>query len=469
METAIGLVQELELQKSSRLESLAHATFELITISHSLSRPVPVLYQALLDSLPTEALTSPSSLLTHFTSLGLVPPLSLHRDCVRGLEAARQQIKAEYEQLLADVDAVVIEIRTVWDQMQVPHNERRDLPRDIQCLAEYRALVAALHKRWREKMEAEVNEMYARLRVLWLQCHVPESEQHAYDHDDDQDASWFYTPHTLAAMSADVARLTARYQRFRDIYALMDSRAALIARMVAFEKTASDPARLFRPSFQLMEEDRFRRSAYPTLLKTEQEIRDAVARVQSSDNGEKDVVVENVQVLWNGESVLETLKRECEARFVNAAVFVLDGTTQSKNAAGKQHAAAGGAKTTGAVIAPAAGPSDPSVNGRPSASPMHRRPAAATSANTPGRTTHSAKYRTLTPPSASQRKSPNSKPPALTSSPPTNLKMSNSSLPTTTSTGNTASASTANIPTASGLRRASSRSTKNQTSRSPGK
>ena len=36
--------------------------------------------------------------------------------------------------------------------------------------------------------------------------------------------------------------------------------------MVDFEKTASDPKRLFQSSFQLLEEERWRKTCFPTLL-----------------------------------------------------------------------------------------------------------------------------------------------------------------------------------------------------------
>lgn len=39
--------------------------------------------------------------------------------------------------------------------------------------------------------------------------------------------------------------------------------------MKDFELTASDPKRLFRPSFQLIEEEKFRKTCLPTLTKME--------------------------------------------------------------------------------------------------------------------------------------------------------------------------------------------------------
>lgn len=50
--------------------------------------------------------------------------------------------------------------------------------------------------------------------------------------------------------------------------------------MIAFEHTASDPKRLFQPSFQLVEEEKFRRRAYPALLKLESTLVEAIEKFE---------------------------------------------------------------------------------------------------------------------------------------------------------------------------------------------
>ena len=51
--------------------------------------------------------------------------------------------------------------------------------------------------------------------------------------------------------------------------------------MIAFEQTAKDPKRLFRSSFQLNEEEKFRRRAYPTLLKLETILTEAIEKFEN--------------------------------------------------------------------------------------------------------------------------------------------------------------------------------------------
>jgi hypothetical protein len=50
--------------------------------------------------------------------------------------------------------------------------------------------------------------------------------------------------------------------------------------MIAFEQTAKDPKRLFQSSFQLNEEEKFRRRAYPTLLKLETTLIEAIEKFE---------------------------------------------------------------------------------------------------------------------------------------------------------------------------------------------
>lgn len=49
-------------------------------------------------------------------------------------------------------------------------------------------------------------------------------------------------------------------------------RSELIQRMMEFEVTASDPNRLFGSSFRLNQEEKFRKAAYPTLVKLETDL-----------------------------------------------------------------------------------------------------------------------------------------------------------------------------------------------------
>ena len=50
-----------------------------------------------------------------------------------------------------------------------------------------------------------------------------------------------------------------------------------------FEVSASDPKRLFRPSFQLIEEEKFRKTCYPNLFKLEAKLIASIIEFEKSD------------------------------------------------------------------------------------------------------------------------------------------------------------------------------------------
>jgi hypothetical protein len=54
--------------------------------------------------------------------------------------------------------------------------------------------------------------------------------------------------------------------------------------MKEFEVTASDPARLFRPSFQLIEEEKFRKTACPNLLSLEASLKKKILEYEKGSN-----------------------------------------------------------------------------------------------------------------------------------------------------------------------------------------
>lgn len=51
--------------------------------------------------------------------------------------------------------------------------------------------------------------------------------------------------------------------------------------MISFEQRASNPQRLFQPSFQLVEEEKVRKRAYVTLLKLEGSLIEALEKFEN--------------------------------------------------------------------------------------------------------------------------------------------------------------------------------------------
>ena len=120
-----------------------------------------------------------------------------------------------------------------------------------------------------------------------------------------------YTPQAIEALREEISRLTPLHILAQSIQEALQRREQFIEEMKVFESKASDPARLFRSSFQLNQEERFRKTAYPTLLKVEGELSDSLAKYQAASGG----------VRWQGGQIEEMLERQINERYVSKTFF----------------------------------------------------------------------------------------------------------------------------------------------------
>ncbi|KAI9229960.1 MAG: hypothetical protein DHS80DRAFT_13150, partial [Piptocephalis tieghemiana] len=97
-----------------------------------------------------------------------------------------------------------------------------------------------------------------------------------------------------------------------EIYALMKKRKDAIQAMVDFEERASDKKRLFGNSRQLMDEEKWRKTAYPNLLKLEDQLAQAVLGYEEGQG--RLFIIEDSRFL-------ETLQQEISDRVINPQVF----------------------------------------------------------------------------------------------------------------------------------------------------
>ncbi|KAI5192681.1 hypothetical protein NEMIN01_2148 [Nematocida minor] len=103
------------------------------------------------------------------------------------------------------------------------------------------------------------------------------------------------------------------YSILKNIEAFVKERKELLLKMSAFEEQASDPRRLFRSSFQLNSEEKFRKMAVPTLLRVEKEIF-ALSGSYSEKFG-KPVQIKRKEIVTD-------LKNEISNRIINANTFM---------------------------------------------------------------------------------------------------------------------------------------------------
>ncbi|ORD94936.1 hypothetical protein ECANGB1_1895 [Enterospora canceri] len=76
----------------------------------------------------------------------------------------------------------------------------------------------------------------------------------------------------LIEFKSTLIKMKETNSKLSDISDLMGKRDGLLSAIDEFEKLAADPRRLFKSSFQLNKEEKFRKTAIPTLIKIETEI-----------------------------------------------------------------------------------------------------------------------------------------------------------------------------------------------------
>ncbi|KAJ3299038.1 hypothetical protein HK104_010053 [Borealophlyctis nickersoniae] len=284
MDRAARIVQDLEQEKQNRFAHLCELASTVFSLLQTLAIP-PVtdhdhaifsIFRSFSQSaLPdpfdaARALTDPNNPARYI----LPKPLSLSRRCAKIVGERCNGIKAEYERRVGLVRGVIREIGLFWDELEVADSERRDLVEDVKLLDQYIEIAEELRVRWRVLMEEKVDRLLGELGELWDMCHVSDDEKDGFmcslKHN-------LYSPVTVEMLIAEIAKLKARFERYKTLYRQIEDRNALIQKMRDFEISASDPARLFRSSFQLIEEEKFRKTCFPTLMRQEEALRRGIA------------------------------------------------------------------------------------------------------------------------------------------------------------------------------------------------
>ncbi|KAI9003174.1 microtubule associated protein-domain-containing protein [Gaertneriomyces semiglobifer] len=315
LQEARFIVDILQAERDLRLDALAEAVLQLLQLCRSLDCPVPEPYTLCLDALSKADSQQDLVLEKVRASLDsdvLPSPLDFSREAIHDLLYACETLRTEQEGLLSRLDDLLKEIQMFWDQLKTPENAKKNLVRDIKRIQEYADLSEELRILWRRTMEEKVDSLRTELIALWQQCHVPQVERDTFSQKVEEN---LYSPLTVELLTDEIARLTARFEEYRALYKQVEDRADLIQKMIDFEVTASDPKRLFRPSFQLLEEEKFRKTCFPTLLRLEDSLRKGIAAMEA-ETGQP--------FICDGERYLDRLAKEVSERFVNESVFVID-------------------------------------------------------------------------------------------------------------------------------------------------
>jgi len=230
------------------------------------------------------------------------------------LEEERDDLEDECKRRRARADELLPKIEKLWNYLHIPTKDRPNLslrkdeipskPWLDRAEAEYERLRALLKDQLKDKLA----EQQALLHKLWDQLHVPEDARAKFY----RGIPDLYSEEGLQIISDEVIKLHNQLLSSKKLIKLILTRKKFIQEMLEFEVIASDPRRLFKGSAQLMKEEQFRRSAYPTLLDLEEQIKMGLTDFER-ETGEP--------FMWEGQYYLVTLETEIAERPMDPVVF----------------------------------------------------------------------------------------------------------------------------------------------------
>ena len=169
-------------------------------------------------------------------------------------------------------------LNKLWNALDVPKSEQKDFsyPKDevpsIKLLEEMERELKRLRDLMRDKMKDSIAGQQELLTKLWDQLRTPEDERARFYNSIPD----LYSEEGLKMLQDEVMRLHQMLLASKKLLKLILKRKAFIQKMLEFEVVATDPRRLFQSSRQLNKEEEFRRTAFPTLIKLEDSIREAL-------------------------------------------------------------------------------------------------------------------------------------------------------------------------------------------------
>ncbi|KAJ3218035.1 carboxypeptidase C prc1 [Dinochytrium kinnereticum] len=237
--------------------------------------------------------------------------LRLSRSTIAELEERRDFGRNRLGEMVAECRVVVKEVGMFWDQLGVPLEERFELKVDVRRLDEFKAVADKLRIGWKRLMGGELIETMEKMQAMWRKCHISREEQEQTKKGFPPN---FFSPLTVEFLRNEIALVGERYEREKHLILLIEQRNAYIEKLKEFEIDASDPNRLFKASFRLLEEEKFRKASVPILMKMENQLRNAV----------RDFEAENYPFFFEGRRWIHTLDQELQDRFINKALFLFD-------------------------------------------------------------------------------------------------------------------------------------------------
>ncbi|KAI8082703.1 microtubule associated protein-domain-containing protein [Halteromyces radiatus] len=239
-------------------------------------------------------------------------PLSLQDDLMMVLQSKAHDLEALYNNRLERFNHFVESIQTLWEELNVPESKKCTIHR-------------SLHEENMIKLQIDFDQMKTIVRTmtdeyldtirqdlvhLWDECLLTQYER------DEFMSILYHKANTMdtvrSIIDEHMSYLKAIQPASHIVSTIMKERKDLIQKMIDFETSASDPKRLFQASFQLLEEERWRKTCFPTLLQLDDTLTKAVQDFERIS--EKHFMVGNRRFL-------DILKEEIMDRTANQTFF----------------------------------------------------------------------------------------------------------------------------------------------------
>lgn len=244
--------------------------------------------------------------------------VSISRSCLRRVLGEWRKIEKERTE---SISGSILLIGRLWNLLETPSEER--FPLSVQNLSldnktrlsnERNRLINFQQQKFKELYDAQVLELKKLMDALkWRNAKQEAVLSNCQS----------YTADGLQYLSCQLAILQPKLDLSLQIIASISARIALIAKMREFEKSASDPARLFRSSFQLLQEERFRKTALPSLLSLESQLKTQLNEYKTKFDEE--FFYEDFESVY-----ISVLEEEIAGRFMSAGIFGFDQSKQRK-------------------------------------------------------------------------------------------------------------------------------------------
>ncbi|KAG2179725.1 hypothetical protein INT44_006573 [Umbelopsis vinacea] len=301
---------------------LIHFYHNELNVSLSDGSPFDTAIQDVCSNIPAPSIipTTPSD--NHIYYNRSVPqPLSLKDDCLDYLSSKVMSLETEYRERSVRRAKLQRGIKAMWDELQVTDRSMSMTESvALEYLEQLQKEFDILHSLLRRMTDDYIGKYHDILLALWDRCMVSQQDRETFIESLHEQAE---TMDQVKQMVKDHIQYLQRIEPHSiKVFKAIKMRKTQIQKMVEFEKTASDPRRLFKSSFQLLEEEKWRKTCFPTLLRMEEDLETAVRELEG---------IMGKYFVLDGERFLTTLQREIAERDAQQTFFgFMDSSNQAR-------------------------------------------------------------------------------------------------------------------------------------------